>query len=77
MARIMHGFGCRLLASDARESRARELGARYCSHDELFAESDIVTLHCPLVKETFHLIGEGAISRMKSGVMLINTSRAP
>lgn len=76
VARIMHGFGCRILASDVRENpELLELGARYCSHDELFAESDIVTLHCPLVKETFHLINEGAISRMKSGVMLINTSR--
>jgi D-lactate dehydrogenase len=76
VARIMHGFGCRLLAADIRENpELLALGARYCSHDELFAASDIVTLHCPLVKETFHLISEGAISRMKSGVMLTNTSR--
>jgi D-lactate dehydrogenase len=76
VARIMHGFGCRLLAADVRENpELLALGARYCPHDELFAQSDVITLHCPLVKETFHLISDAAISKMKSGLMLINTSR--
>ncbi len=76
VARILHGFGCKLLAADIRENpELLALGARYCSHEELFATSDIVTLHCPLVPETYHLIGERAISAMKPGAMLINTSR--
>jgi D-lactate dehydrogenase len=76
VARILHGFGCRLLAHDLRPNPVCvELGARYCPLDELFAGSDIITLHCPLTPETHHLIDDEAISRMRPGVMLINTSR--
>ncbi len=76
VARIMHGFGCRLLAHDVRPNPACELlGVRYCGLDELFAESDIISLHCPLTPQTHHLIDDEAIARMKPGVMLINTSR--
>jgi len=50
-------------------------GARYVALDELLARSDIVTLHCPLVSETHHLINGESLRRMKPGVMLINTSR--
>ena len=75
-AGILHGFGCELLASDPYPSeRVRALGARYVQLPELFARADIVTLHCPLLPATTHLIDRRAIAQMKRGVMLINTSR--
>jgi len=76
VARILAGFGCRLLAYDvARNDEVEAFGARYVATDELFAESDVITLHCPLVPATHHLIDEEALVRMKRGAMLINTSR--
>jgi D-lactate dehydrogenase len=76
VARIMNGFGCRLLAYDvARNAEAEQNGARYVELAELFAQSDIITLHCPLVPATHHLINREAIAQMRQGVMLINTSR--
>ncbi len=75
-ARILAGFGCRLLAHDRRENPAcLELGARYVDKDELLARCDLVTLHCPLTPETHHFIDEAAVARMKPGAMLVNTSR--
>lgn len=76
VARIMHGFGCRLLGFDVRENPdCLALGVEYTTRDELFAASDIISLHCPLTPQTRHLINEQAIATMKPGVMLINTSR--
>lgn len=73
---IFRGFGCDVLAVDVRPSpEVRALGARYVEFDELCRRSDIITLHCPLLPETFHLIGDVALSQMRAGVMLINTSR--
>jgi D-lactate dehydrogenase len=75
-ARIMAGFGCRLMATDPHPNdECRSLGVKYVDHDELFAESDIIALHTPLTPETHHLIDADALARMKRGVMLINTSR--
>lgn len=74
--RIMAGFGCRVLATDPYPSPdAVEAGATYVPLETLLADSDIVTLHCPLTPETHHLIDESRIARMRDGVMLINTSR--
>ena len=74
--RILHGFGCRVFAFDQhRNPDCEALGARYTDLPELFAESDVVTLHCPLTPDTFHLINEEAITAMKRGVLIINTSR--
>ncbi|MDQ2695827.1 MAG: 2-hydroxyacid dehydrogenase [Pseudomonadota bacterium] len=76
VAQILAGFGCRLLAHDQVENPdCRHLGARYVALEQLLAESDIVTLHCPLTPETRHLIDASALARMKPGVTLINTSR--
>ncbi|MCB9849745.1 MAG: 2-hydroxyacid dehydrogenase [Phycisphaerales bacterium] len=76
VARIMSGFGCELLAHDVVPSEeVKGLGARYVELDELFAAADIVTLHCPLLPATRHMIDDAAIGRMRTGVMLINTSR--
>ncbi|NOX54176.1 MAG: 2-hydroxyacid dehydrogenase [Planctomycetes bacterium] len=76
VARIMNGFGCRLLGYDVRENpECLHLGVQYVSLPELLAESDIVTLHCPLTPQTHHLINDKALRQMKAGAMLINTSR--
>lgn len=76
-ARILGaGFGCKLLAYDPYPNpQAAKLDIHYVELSELLASADIITLHCPLTPHTRHLIGEEAISRMKTGVMLINTSR--
>ncbi|RMF94692.1 MAG: 2-hydroxyacid dehydrogenase [Gammaproteobacteria bacterium] len=76
VARILHGFGCRLLGCDpAPVAGMADLGLQYVPLDELLAQSDIVTLHCPLTPETHHLIDAAAIAKMRPGAMLINTSR--
>ena len=49
--------------------------ARYVELDELLGESDLISLHCPLTEETYHMINIDAIERMKDGVILVNTSR--
>ncbi|MFA0698899.1 NAD(P)-dependent oxidoreductase, partial [Vibrio sp. 10N.222.49.C9] len=54
---------------------AKELGANYCDLETLFKQSDVISLHCPMTKENFHLLNEEAFSKMKDGVMIINTSR--
>jgi D-lactate dehydrogenase len=76
VAKIMHGFGCQLLAHDLHpHPDCAEWGVRYVSLHELLEQSDIITLHCPLTPETHHLIDDEALERMKRGAMLINTSR--
>jgi D-lactate dehydrogenase len=76
VARIMSGFGCRLLGCDLNANPdCIQLGLKYVSLDELLPESDIVTLHCPLTPDTRYLINAETIEQMKRGVMLINTSR--
>jgi D-lactate dehydrogenase len=76
VARIMRGFGCKVMACDPVPSpEARTLGVTCLSWPELLAASDIITLHCPLTPRTRHLIDAAAIAQMRPGVMLINTSR--
>ena len=76
MARILSGFGCRVIASDPLTNPAcLELGVKYVDLDALVSDSDIITLHCPLTPQTRHLIETDRISRMRRGVVLINTSR--
>ena len=76
VAKLLHGFGCTLLARDIHPNpECEHIGVRYTSLAELFSASDIVTLHSPLTPETHHLIDEKALEQMKPGVMLINTSR--
>lgn len=75
-ARILLGFGCHVLASDRYENDAlKSQGVRYVSKEELFHNSDVITFHCPLTKETRHLVNAESIEAMKKGVMIINTSR--
>lgn len=70
---ICRGFGMRVLAYD--KFPAQNADIEYVSLDTLFAESDIISLHCPLTDETRHMIGNDSIAAMKKGVVLINTSR--
>jgi D-lactate dehydrogenase len=75
VARLLHAFGCEMLLHDVRENpELRDVG-RYVSTEELLERSDIISLHCPLVPTTHHLIDDDAVNRMKRGAMLINTSR--
>ncbi|RMF39413.1 MAG: 2-hydroxyacid dehydrogenase [Planctomycetota bacterium] len=74
--RIMQGFDCKVIAYDVKPNDAcRGLGVEYVELDRLWADSDIISLHCPLTPATRHLINAKAIARMRRGVMLINTSR--
>ncbi len=73
---ILHGFGCRILAYDLdRDREFAEQYGEYVALKELLAQSDIISLHCPLTEDTYHLIDDEAVNLMKPGVMLINTSR--
>lgn len=75
-AKILSGFGCHVLGYDvAKSNEVDELGISFTELDELYAKSDIISLHCPLNPHTYHLINEETISKMKKGVMVINTSR--
>jgi len=75
-ARIMIGFGCRVLAHDPYpEPQVRALGVEYVGLERLLSESDIVSLHCPLTPDTHHLMDAAALARMRPGAMLVNTSR--
>lgn len=75
VASILHCFGCKILVSDPFENAAVKTFARYVTIPELLAQSDIVSLHCPLTPESKHLINPESIAMMKRGAMLINTSR--
>ncbi len=75
-ARIMHGFGCPVLAYDVHENpECLELGVKYVPLDELLRSADIISLHVPLTRETHHLINAETLAQMKPGVMIVNTSR--
>lgn len=75
-ARIMLGFGAKVLAYDPQQNQeAIDIGVKYESFEGLLRKSDIVSLHCPLTPSTKHLISDTQFSWMKPGAMLINTSR--
>ncbi len=76
LAHIMGAMGMKLLAHDPfHDPDCENIGVSYVDMDQLLAESDVISLHCPLTPETNHLIDESALDKMKKGVMLINTSR--
>ncbi|PBQ30561.1 hydroxyacid dehydrogenase [Sphingobacteriaceae bacterium] len=77
VSNILYGFGCRMLAFDnvKNSSLAENYNVEYTSLEKLCCESDIITLHLPLTKETEHIVNATRIKMMKQGVMLINTSR--
>lgn len=74
--RILKGLGMNILCYDPYTNEAAlEQGAQYVTLDELYNQSDIITLHCPMTKENHHLLNADAFSKMKKGVMIVNTSR--
>jgi D-lactate dehydrogenase len=75
-AQILKGFGCTVLGFDVNQDpECEQIGIQYKNLDQIFEQSDIVSLHCPLTPKTHHLINSKSLSKMKDGVMLINTSR--
>lgn len=74
---ICLGFGMKVLAYDKYEADGLDNGdtVRYVTLDELFSESDIISLHCPLTEDTYHIIGKSALDKCKRGVVILNTSR--
>ncbi len=76
VARILRGFRCEILANDPFPNvECKEMGVRYGTLGDVAANSDIITLHCPLTPETHHLINADLLERTKKGLMLINTGR--
>ncbi len=74
---ILRGFGMQVLAYDAYPEKeyAKSSGISYVSLEQIYKRSDVISLHCPLNKETEHMIDGQTISKMKKGVMIINTGR--
>jgi len=74
---ILRGFGMNVIAYNPfiEEDAAKKLNFKYVDLDTLYKESDIISLHCPLNKETFHIINKESIGKMKENVMIINTGR--
>lgn len=74
---MLRGLGMKVIANDLYpdEKFAKEEGIKYTTLDDLYRQSDIISLHCPLTEQTRYLINDDSISRMKKGVMVINTGR--
>ena len=77
VARIANAFGLKVIAYTRHPERPAPEGVRWVGKRDLFAESDILTLHCPLTPETEKLIDTERLSWMKTGAILINTGRGP
>ncbi len=77
LIRILKGFGMKILAYDPypNENASKGLGFEYTDLDTLYKNSNVISLHCPLTKETKYIINSESISKMKNGVMIINTGR--
>ena len=74
MCRICHGFGMRVIAYDMYPNKNLDF-VEYMSLDEVLAQSDLISLHCPLTDGTYHMINTETIAKMKNDVILVNTSR--
>ena len=74
MCRICHGFGMNVIAYDMYLNKSLDF-VTYKSLDEVLSESDLISLHCPLTEDTYHLICRDTIQKMKDNVILVNTSR--
>jgi glycerate dehydrogenase len=77
VARIGVAFGMKVLASRRSWEQAAPEGVTPATTDEIFAQGDVVTLHCPLTEATRHLVGERTLGMMKRSAFLINTGRGP
>lgn len=75
VAKRLSAFGCRVIAYDLYESDEIKTFGEYVPLKQLFAESDLITMHMPATKENYHLINQDTIASMKDGVFIINTAR--
>lgn len=75
MCRICHGFGMKVIAYDVYQNDSLKDFVEYVSLDQLLSDSDVISLHCPLMDSTYHLVNIDTIKKMKDGVILVNTSR--
>ena len=75
MARICRGFGMKVIAYDVYQNESLKDFVTYVTLDELLAQSGLISLHCPLMDSTYHMINRESIKKMKDGVILVNTSR--
>lgn len=75
MCRICQGFGMKVIAYDVYENPSLKDFVEYVALDELLSRSDVISLHCPLMDSTYHMINIDTIRKMKDGVILVNTSR--
>lgn len=75
MCHICHGFGMKVIAYDVYPNHDLDDFVEYVSLEELLSQSDLISLHCPLLKSTHHMIDIHTIKQMKDGVILVNTSR--
>lgn len=75
MCRICHGFGMKVIAYDVYENPSLKSFVEYKPLKDVLAESDLLSLHCPLTDSTYHIINLETIRQMKDGVILVNTSR--
>ena len=73
--RNLSGFGCSLLAYDPYENEESKKYASYCTLEELFAKSDVITFHTPATKSSYHMVNEETLRQMKDGVVIVNTAR--
>ena len=73
--KCLSGFGCRILANDVYQNDAVRQYAEYVDLDTLYRESDIITIHTPLLPETTGMINREALAKMKDGVVLIDNAR--
>lgn len=73
--RSLSGFGCRILAYDLYEKEEVKQFASYVPLEEIWKESDVITLHTPLTEDNYHLINKDTIAQMKDGVVIVNTAR--
>ena len=75
MCRICHGFGMKVIAYDVYQNESLKSFTEYVSLEKLLSDSDVISLHCPLMDSTYHMINIDTIRQMKDGVILVNTSR--
>jgi len=80
VVRIMAAFGCKILAYDVYKNeklQKEQPDMKYVELDEIWKQCHVISLHAPLTKETEHMINDDAVSKMKDGVLIVNTSRGP
>ena len=75
MCRICRGFGMKVIAYDVYQNESLKEFVEYVSLEQLLSDSDVISLHCPLMDSTYHMINIDTIKQMKDGVILVNTSR--